>query len=162
MYNNHSSNNNINITNNNHHLFVPRNVIESVIQNFDSLISASSVTAVLEHSRQIAKLLHYENECGIKNFFRLKGILNVKSLSKWNRVASILKSLDQKANQKEYAIRNKLLEKKILVIGGGISGLRAAIELLLIGTKGKWVFLHFFLSSHDLLFCYSYLCGEAR
>lgn len=122
------------------HLFVPRNVIESVIQNVDSLISATSVTAVLEHRRQIAKLLHLENESGIKNFFRLKAVLfTVKSLSKWNRVASILKALDQKANQKEYSIRNKLADKKILVIGGGISGLRAAIECLLIGAQGLLV-----------------------
>lgn len=118
--------------------YVPRNVIESVIQNLDGLISATSVAEVLEHRRQIAKLLRFEEGGGIRNFFRLKGVLfTVKSLSKWNRVAAILKALDGKAAGKEYALRGKMAEKRILVIGGGISGLRAAIECLLIGAKGK-------------------------
>ncbi|KAJ6220064.1 hypothetical protein RDWZM_005876 [Blomia tropicalis] len=122
--------------NNSYHYHYPRNVIENVIKHFDNLISATSVKAVLENSRHISKHLHCETDYGIRNFFKLKSVLlNVKSLSKWNRVASILKALDQKANQKEYGIRPKLQEKKILVIGGGLSGLRVAIELLLIGAK---------------------------
>lgn len=122
--------------------YVPRNVIESVIQNLDGLISATSVAEVLEHRRQIAKLLRFEESGGIRNFFRLKGVLfTVKSLSKWNRVAAILKALDLKAAGKEYALRGKMAEKKILVIGGGISGLRAAIECLLIGAKGEFYFV---------------------
>lgn len=124
--------------NNSYHYHYPRNVIENVIKHFDNLISATSVKAVLENSRHISKHLHCETDYGIRNFFKLKSVLlNVKSLSKWNRVASILKALDQKANQKEYGIRPKLQEKKILVIGGGLSGLRVAIELLLIGAKGN-------------------------
>lgn len=124
--------------------YVPRNVIESVIQNLDGLISATSVAEVLEHRRQIAKLLRFEEGGGIRNFFRLKGVLfTVKSLSKWNRVAAILKALDLKASGKEYALRGKMAEKRILVIGGGISGLRAAIECLLIGAKGEFYFFYF-------------------
>ena len=112
-------------------------MIESVIKNLVGLINATSVTEILEYNRQIARLLHYESACGIKNFLKLKSILNVKSLSKWDRVSSILKALDQKANQKEYCNQNKFQQKKVLVIGGGISGLRVAIELLLIGVKGN-------------------------
>ncbi|UXI15773.1 jagged-1b protein [Sarcoptes scabiei] len=115
----------------------PRNVIENVIKNFDLLISSTSVQAVLDHSHQIGRLLHYdENDFGLNNFFKLRNALNIKSLSKWNRVASILKALDQKSNQKEYFSRCKVQGKKILVIGGGISGLRASIELLLLGAQG--------------------------
>lgn len=122
--------------------YVPRNVSESVIQNLDGLITATSVAAVLEHRRQIARLLRFDETNsggGIGNFFRLKGVLfAAKSLSKWNRVAAILKALDKKAAGKEYAgVRPKLAERRILVIGGGLSGLRAAIECLLIGAKGE-------------------------
>lgn len=114
-----------------------RNVTESIIQHFDQLTSASSVKTLLDCHQQIAKLLHFDHEFGFKNFVKLKNALSVKSLSKWNRVASILKTLEQKANQKEYcAYRSKVQGKKILVIGGGISGLRASIELLLLGAKG--------------------------
>lgn len=114
-----------------------RNVIENVIKNFDSLILATSVKSVLEHYRQISKLLQYEDDYGLNNFFKLKNALNIKSLSKWNRVASILSTLDKKTSQKEYRPRKSMQGKKILVIGGGISGLRVSIELLLLGAKGK-------------------------
>lgn len=122
--------------------YVPRNVSESVIQHLDGLVSATSVADVLEHRRQIARLLRFDESHGgggIGNFFRLKGVLfAAKSLSKWNRVAAILKALDKKAAGKEYAgVRAKLAERRILVIGGGLSGLRAAIECSLIGAKGE-------------------------
>lgn len=122
----------------NYNQFYPRNVIENVIHNVDSLISATSIKTILEHNQNIAKILHYENGCGLKNFNKLKNILNVKSLNKWNRVSSILKKLAQKADQKEYSGKNRIPGKCILVIGGGISGLRVAIELLLLGAKGNY------------------------
>lgn len=123
-----------------------RNVIENVIKNFDSLILATSVKSVLEHYRQISKLLQYEDDYGLNNFFKLKNALNIKSLSKWNRVASILSTLDKKSSQKEYRARKSVQGKKILVIGGGISGLRVSIELLLLGAKGKNDLFHLLMN----------------
>ena len=138
-----------------------RNVIENVIKSLDQLILANNVKQILEYNRRISKLLHFNNDLvddnnldessainsnnnnnGLQNFFRLKNALNVKTVSKWNRVASILKTLDMKANQKEYLkFRSNVQGRKILIIGGGISGLRVSIELLLLGAKGKFLFL---------------------
>ncbi|XP_075679302.1 molecule interacting with CasL isoform X2 [Dermatophagoides pteronyssinus] len=132
-----------------------RNVIENVIKSLDQLILANNVKQILEYNRRISKLLHFNNDLvddnnldessainsnnnnnGLQNFFRLKNALNVKTVSKWNRVASILKTLDMKANQKEYLkFRSNVQGRKILIIGGGISGLRVSIELLLLGAK---------------------------
>lgn len=118
--------------------FHPRSVIENVIQHLDGLISASTVKEIMEHNRRIGKLLQYEMDSGMKNFQKLKAILNVKSLTKWNRVSSILKKLAQKSEQQEYVSKHRFLSSKcILVIGGGLSGLRASIELLLLGAKGN-------------------------
>lgn len=142
------TNNNTNYFNQNYqqqqsNAVLPRNISEAVVKHCDALISSTSVHDALEASRLINRMLGcgsgLEADYGIKNFFKLRTVLNANILAKWNRVSSILKTLDEKANRKEYVqARPLLLERKVLVIGGGLAGLRACIELLLLGAQGNF------------------------
>lgn len=147
---------------------LPRNISEAVVKHCDALISSTSVREALEASRLINRMLGCgsgtDADYGIKNFFKLRTVLNANILAKWNRVSSILKTLDDKANRKEYVqARARLMGRKVLVIGGGLAGLRACIELLLLGAQGKAKSLFgnkFLFLTFPVSFIVSHLCGE--
>ncbi len=109
----------------------------NVLQIFDSFIISSNVKSLLIQYKLLNECLNLNNLYGFQYFVSLKKQIQLKSTQKWVRISAILSKLEKRFQQKIYSTNRSLNNSKnCLVIGGGISGLRVSIDLLLLGNKG--------------------------
>jgi heterodisulfide reductase subunit A-like polyferredoxin len=109
----------------------------NVLQIFDSFIISSNVKSLLIQYKLLNECLNLNNLFGFQYFLSLKKQIQLKSTQKWVRISAILSKLEKRFQQKIYSTNRSLNNSKnCLVIGGGISGLRVSIDLLLLGNKG--------------------------
>jgi heterodisulfide reductase subunit A-like polyferredoxin len=109
----------------------------NVLQIFDSFIISSNVKSLLIQYKLLNECLNLNNLFGFQYFVSLKKQIQLKSTQKWVRISAILSKLEKRFQQKIYSTNRSLNNSKnCLVIGGGISGLRVSIDLLLLGNKG--------------------------
>jgi heterodisulfide reductase subunit A-like polyferredoxin len=110
----------------------------NVLQIFDSFIISTNVKSLLIQYKLLNECLNLNNLFGFQYFLSLKKQIQLKSTQKWVRISAILSKLDKRFQQKIYSTNRSLNNSKnCLVIGGGISGLRVSIDLLLLGNKGN-------------------------
>ncbi|GFQ91432.1 protein-methionine sulfoxide oxidase mical3a [Trichonephila clavata] len=96
---------------------------------FDQFVSAATFKSVLHTNRQLCELLRLKPTT-IANFYpRLK-----TKLHSW-RAASLWAKLDKRASHKCYNRGKACPNTRVLIIGAGPCGLRAAIEAQLLGAK---------------------------
>ncbi|GFS44773.1 protein-methionine sulfoxide oxidase mical3a [Nephila pilipes] len=96
---------------------------------FDQFVSAATFKSVLHTNRQLCELLRLK-PTNIANFYpRLK-----TKLHSW-RAASLWAKLDKRASHKCYNRGKACPNTRVLIIGAGPCGLRAAIEAQLLGAK---------------------------
>ena len=113
--------------------------MSSAFEVFDHLVNARDVKQLLNCYERLNESL-FLNECvnSFSYFQKLKKCLQKsKQILKFNKTSSILQKLDKRAQLKCYQTNQRLNGQRVLVIGGGISGLRVAIELLLLGATGS-------------------------
>ena len=111
---------------------------EDVFQVLDRLISAPDVATCLSHYRRLCHVLRLSDLIGRSLFFvRLRtDFLKFKQkLIKFSKINQILQKLDKRLNQHKVYQTRPLHDQRVLVIGGGVSGLRVAIEMLLLGAR---------------------------
>ncbi|CAL1283770.1 unnamed protein product [Larinioides sclopetarius] len=96
---------------------------------FDQFVSAATFKSVLHTNRQLCELLRLK-PTNVTNFYpRLKS-----KLHSW-RAASLWAKLDKRASHKCYNRGKACPNTRVLIIGAGPCGLRAAIEAQLLGAK---------------------------
>ncbi|GIY18375.1 [F-actin]-monooxygenase MICAL3 [Caerostris darwini] len=96
---------------------------------FDQFVSAATFKSVLHANRQLCELLRLK-PTSVTNFYpRLKA-----KLHSW-RAASLWTKLDKRASHKCYNRGKACPNTRVLIIGAGPCGLRAAIEAQLLGAK---------------------------
>ncbi|XP_055935059.1 F-actin-monooxygenase MICAL3-like [Argiope bruennichi] len=96
---------------------------------FDQFVSAATFKSVLHTNRQLCELLRLKPTT-VTNFYpRLKA-----KLHSW-RAASLWAKLDKRASHKCYNRGKACPNTRVLIIGAGPCGLRAAIEAQLLGAK---------------------------
>ncbi|XP_035219967.1 F-actin-monooxygenase MICAL2-like isoform X2 [Stegodyphus dumicola] len=96
---------------------------------FDQFVSAGTFKSVLSTYRQLCEVLRLK-PTNITNFYpRLKA-----KLHSW-RAASLWTKLDKRASHKCYNRGKACPNTRVLIIGAGPCGLRAAIEAQLLGAK---------------------------
>lgn len=111
---------------------------EDVFQLLDKLISAPDVPHLLRHYERLVVVLGLSHVVGhVDLFHALRSHFNLKKskLVRFARIAQILQKLEKRAHAHQIYRERPLAGQRALVIGGGISGLRAAIELLLLGAR---------------------------
>ncbi|XP_054159775.1 F-actin-monooxygenase mical1-like [Oppia nitens] len=109
--------------------------MSSPVDTIDRFVTAATVRDVERLHGQLTDALGLRDLVGRVAFFReLKRLLEKKSLEKYSRVTTILTKLEKRSQLKQYSSQ-ALFGKSVLVIGGGISGLRVCLELLLLGAE---------------------------
>lgn len=105
---------------------------------FDDLVNARDVRSLLISYEKLNELFFLnESVKSFEYFLRLKKCLQKsKQILKFNKISSIIQKLEKRSQLKVYHQNRALNGQRVLVIGGGISGLRVAIELLLLGAQG--------------------------
>ena len=105
---------------------------------FDSFLSSVSVKHVLERNKRLLQEIPgLKTRVSTFDYFKqIKSYLEIKPNQKYDKIHSILHKLEKRSLNKSYLNNSVLNGLKVLVIGGGISGLRVSIELLLLGAKG--------------------------
>ncbi|XP_073975885.1 molecule interacting with CasL isoform X2 [Rhodnius prolixus] len=96
---------------------------------FDQFCSAGTLKAILSHHRHLCSLLHIRPASFNQFYPKLKSKLRSwKAQALWNK-------FDKRASHKCYNRGKACTNARVLVIGAGPCGLRAAIEAQLLGAK---------------------------
>lgn len=96
---------------------------------FEHFLNQSTLKTILGTYRNICELLHLKPNT-FPNFYpKLKA-----HLTSW-RAKALWKKFDQRANHKCYMKGKACPNTRVLIIGAGPCGLRAAIEAQLLGAK---------------------------
>ncbi|CAG2166778.1 unnamed protein product [Oppiella nova] len=115
---------------------ISRMTSSAAIDALDALVSATTVQEVLRKYERLQEGLSLRPFVGQLEFFwKLKQKLVSKQLQKFSKISAILQKLEKRAQNRQYLGNRALVGQRVLVIGGGISGLRVATELLLLGAS---------------------------
>lgn len=96
---------------------------------FEHFINAGTLKSILGAYRSICELLHLKPNVLPLFYPKLKA-----NLTSW-RAKALWKKFDQRANAKCYGRGKICPNTRVLIIGAGPCGLRAAIEAQLLGAK---------------------------
>ncbi|XP_034029272.1 F-actin-monooxygenase mical1 [Thalassophryne amazonica] len=123
---------------------------------FDHFVQAQTCEDVLHHFAELCSLL----EIDPKDFRRFYGKLKER-LNYW-KAKALWTKLDKRASHADYEQRKACAKNKCLVLGAGPCGLRAAIELSLLGAQVVVVEKRKTFSRNNVLHLWPYTISDLR
>ena len=112
--------------------------MSSAFEVFDHLVNARDVKQLLHFYQKLNELL-FLNECvnSFSYFHKLRAsLIKSKQILKFNKISSIVQKLEKRSQLKTYQQNSRLNGQRVLVIGGGISGLQSGHRAPPIGRSG--------------------------
>uniref|UniRef100_H0V032 [F-actin]-monooxygenase MICAL1 n=1 Tax=Cavia porcellus TaxID=10141 RepID=H0V032_CAVPO len=124
--------------------------------HFESFLQAQLCQDVLSSFRELCGALGVEPGCGLPQYHKIKAQLNYWSAK------SLWAKLDKRASQPVYQQGQACTSTKCLVVGAGPCGLRAAVELALLGARVVLVEKRTKFSRHNVLHLWPFTIHDLR
>ncbi|KAL6091491.1 hypothetical protein STEG23_032302 [Scotinomys teguina] len=124
--------------------------------HFESFVQAQLCQDVLSSFRGLCEALGLEPGGGLPQYHKIKAQLNYWSAK------SLWAKLDKRASQSVYQQGQACANTKCLVVGAGPCGLRAAVELALLGARVVLVEKRTKFSRHNVLHLWPFTIHDLR
>ncbi|XP_054991588.1 F-actin-monooxygenase MICAL1-like [Sorex araneus] len=124
--------------------------------HFESFLQAQQCQDVLSSFQELCRTLGLEPGGGLPLYHKIKAQLNY-----WN-AKSLWAKLDKRAGQAVYQQGQSCVHTKCLVVGAGPCGLRAAVELALLGAHVVVVEKRRKFSRHNVLHLWPFTIHDLR
>lgn len=124
--------------------------------HFESFVQAQQCQDVLSSFRGLCEALGLEPGGGLPQYHKIKAQLNYWSAK------SLWAKLDKRASQSVYQQGQACANTKCLVVGAGPCGLRAAVELALLGARVVLVEKRTKFSRHNVLHLWPFTIHDLR
>ncbi|XP_012924409.1 F-actin-methionine sulfoxide oxidase MICAL1 isoform X3 [Heterocephalus glaber] len=124
--------------------------------HFESFLQAQLCQDVLSSFQKLCEALRVESGGGLPQYHKIKAQLNYWSAK------SLWAKLDKRASQPVYHQGQACTSTKCLVVGAGPCGLRAAVELALLGAQVVLVEKRTKFSRHNVLHLWPFTIHDLR
>ena len=137
----------------------PRADQPQAVERFLEFMEAGDVTEILKCFTDVCREVGLEKEQRTQEDFysKLK-----QQLPHYHRSSSLFKILDQRAALKEYNQQSACRGARVLVVGAGPVGLRAAVEVALLGAKVDLVEKRTSFTRNNVLHLWSFLVHDLK